>query len=148
MVSNVMYFTALISDKKNIKAITQIEENTLVFGDKGMIFTIFRNLIINAIKFTPLEGKIIVSAENEGDKCKIHVKDFGVGISEEVKMKLFNKGEIYTTLGTENESGTGLGLKLCKEFIEKHNQEIGIISSLDQGSDFWFTLEKVDNNEF
>lgn len=148
MVSNVMYFTAPISDKKGIEIITQIKENTLAFGDKGMIFTIFRNLIINAIKFTPLEGKIIVSAENKGDKYKIHVKDFGVGISENAKSRLFNKGEIYTTLGTENESGTGLGLKLCKEFIEKHNQEIGIISSIGKGSDFWFTLENADEKEF
>jgi len=148
MVSNVMYFTTLISDKKNIKTIIQIEENTFVFADKGMIFTIFRNLIINAIKFTPLGGKIIVSAENKGDKYIIHVQDFGVGISENAKSRLFNKGEVYSTLGTEKEPGTGLGLKLCKEFIEKHNQEIGVISSLDQGSDFWFTLEKADNEEF
>ncbi|NOQ24843.1 MAG: tetratricopeptide repeat protein [Bacteroidales bacterium] len=148
MVSNVMYFTALISDKKSIKTIIQIEKNTLVFGDKGMIFTIFRNLIINAIKFTPLGGKVIVSAENKRDKFIIHVQDFGVGISEDVKSKLFDKGEVYSTLGTEDESGTGLGLKLCKEFVEKHNQEIGVISSLDQGSDFWFTLEKADEKEF
>jgi signal transduction histidine kinase len=147
MVSNVMYFTALISDKKGIETITQIKENTLAFGDKGMIFTIFRNLIINAIKFTPVGGKIIVSAENKGDEYVIHVKDFGVGMSVDDKARLFNEGEVYSTLGTENESGTGLGLKLCKEFIEKHNQEIGVISTLDQGSDFWFTLEKADVKE-
>lgn len=144
MVSNVMYFTALISDKKGIETIIQIDENTLAFGDKGMIFTIFRNLIINAIKFTPSEGKIIVSVENNGDKYIIHVQDFGIGISEDVRLRLFNEGEVYSTLGTEKESGTGLGLKLCKQFIEKHNQEIGVISSLDKGSDFWFTLEKTD----
>lgn len=141
LVSNVLYYTAPIAAKKEISTFNELAENTFVFGDNGMIFTILRNLVSNAIKFTQSGGNITFSADKEEDYLIIHVKDTGIGISEDVLAKLFKNGEMYSTLGTENESGTGMGLLLCKEFISKHNQKIGVESSLGMGSDFWFTLE-------
>ncbi|NOQ24209.1 MAG: tetratricopeptide repeat protein [Bacteroidales bacterium] len=141
LVSNVLYYTAPIAAKKNISTFNKLDENTFVFGDNGMIFTILRNLVSNAIKFTSTGGNINFFAEKKEDYITIHVKDNGVGISEDVLAKLFKTGEMCSTLGTENESGTGMGLLLCKEFISKHDQNIGVVSSLGIGSDFWFTLE-------
>ena len=141
LVSNVLYYTAPIAVKKKISTFNELDENTFVLGDNGMIFTILRNLVSNAIKFTQTGGNITFSAEKEEDHLIIHLKDNGIGISEDVLAKLFKTGEMYSTMGTENESGTGMGLLLCKEFISKHNQQIGVESSLGMGSDFWFTLE-------
>lgn len=141
LVSNVLYYTAPIAVKKKITTFNELDEDTFVYGDNGMIFTILRNLISNAIKFTQIGGKITFFAEKKEDYLIIHVKDNGIGISEDVLSKLFKTGEMCSKLGTENESGTGMGLLLCKEFISKHDQEIGVESSPGKGSDFWFTLE-------
>jgi signal transduction histidine kinase len=113
-----------------------------VFADKAMINTILRNLISNAIKFTYPGGQIIISAEKTPDELKISISDNGIGIKKETIGKLFRIDENNTRIGTQNERGTGLGLILCKEFIEKHQGKIWVESELGKGSKFSFTIPK------
>jgi len=107
-----------------------------------MINTVLRNLISNAIKFTHPGGKIIVSAEEIQNEIKVSVSDNGVGIPKNSIEKLFRIDENYSTPGTQKEKGTGLGLILCKDFIEKHGGKIWVESDEGKGSTFSFTLEK------
>ena len=137
---------------KSIEIINDIPENISVEADKNMLSTIFRNLISNAIKFTQKNGRITINARLITDKDKnlfteIIVKDSGVGISKSNQLKLFNIGENKSTKGTKNEKGTGLGLILCKEFVEKHKGTIRVESEIDEGSSFYFTIptnSKID----
>jgi len=115
-------------------------ETVLVHADSDMIRTVVRNLSNNSIKFTKEKGKVIFSIEIENGKAVIAVEDNGVGISSEDKSKLFNLDSNYSKPGTSNEKGTGLGLILCKDFVEKNGGEIGVESQEDEGSKFWFTL--------
>jgi signal transduction histidine kinase len=125
---------------KNIKLISSLPDDIVAYADRIMLSTILRNLISNAIKFTNLGGKIDISAVSQQDHVEISVADNGVGISEENQKKLFGADVNFTMNGTENESGTGLGLMLCKEFVEKHGGRIWVESKLGKGSDFKFTL--------
>lgn len=111
--------------------------------DINMITTVLRNLISNAIKFSPEGGKIRIDAEESGDDYKISVKDYGVGISEEDQAKLFRTDVHHTTIGTSKEKGTGLGLILCKEFIDKHGGVISVESAPGEGTRFIFTLPRA-----
>ena len=107
-----------------------------------MVYTILRNLISNAIKFTKNGGKIDINAEPGGSEVTITVSDNCIGMEPEMMAKLFDISQIYTTEGTESEEGTGLGLLLCKEFVEKHGGKIWVESKAGKGSDFKFTLQK------
>ncbi len=115
-------------------------EEIVVYADPNMIRTILRNLISNAIKFTNSKGKITVSALQNDDFIEIAVSDNGVGMNEETKNKLFRLETNESTSGTANEKGSGLGLILCKEFVEKHGGKIWVESELGKGSIFKFTL--------
>ncbi len=131
---------------KNINMLNSAEKDTFVFADRNMLELIFRNLVTNAIKFTPKGGEIslksrLISDEFNQEYVEITVKDSGVGISPEIQTKLFNITENNSTLGTEKETGTVLGLLLCKDFIEKHNGEIWVESEVDKGSKFIFTIK-------
>jgi ligand-binding sensor domain-containing protein/signal transduction histidine kinase len=126
--------------KKNIK-ITVVANNEIqIFADANMFSTVFRNILANAIKFTPENGNISVNMVIKEDFCEISVQDSGVGLSEENIQKLFRIDSNHSTLGTNGEKGTGLGLVLCKEFIEKHRGKIWVQSELGKGSQFTFTL--------
>ena len=125
---------------KGIVIKRELPANVILFADKDMINTVLRNLISNAIKFTNQGGEIIVSVNEEKDKLMVSVKDNGIGIPKDVIGKLFRIDENYSTRGTANEAGTGLGLMLCKEFIEKHDGEIWVESEVEKGSTFYFTL--------
>jgi len=129
-------------DNKSITLISKIPKNINLEADIDMLSTIIRNLISNAIKYTPKYGKILIEAKLTKDNkfVEILVIDNGVGISNEIQSKLFEIGENTSTNGTENEVGTGLGLILCKEFVEKHNGEISIESEIGKGSKFKFTV--------
>lgn len=105
-----------------------------------MLKTVLRNLISNAIKFSFNNSIIKISVNQEGEKAIVTVSDKGVGISKTNQGKLWNFSEQYTTEGTNKEVGTGLGLILCKEFIEKHDGLIWVESELGKGSDFKFTI--------
>ena len=126
--------------KKNISIKYFADKEVNVFADKFMIDTVIRNLVSNAIKFTPNNGEIELSAKFEGRFALIEISDNGVGISKENIKKIFTLGERITTLGTDKEKGTGLGLILCKEFIEKNNGDITVQSILGQGTKFTILL--------
>ena len=141
-------FTATLSklnhlaEQKGISVKADIELSTKLFADRNMLETILRNLITNAIKFTNNGGEIVVSARptKNHNYHEISVTDNGVGIPEDKADSIFDNDEIYSTRGTENEKGTGLGLMLCKEFVEKHEGEIWVESEINKGTSFKFTL--------
>ena len=131
---------------KAIIIINQMPEDIYVNADKNMLLTILRNLISNAIKFTQKDGKVLINArfnvdENGQNYVEISVKDTGVGMANEKKVQLFKISENISTKGTEGETGTGLGLILCKEFVEKHGGKIWVESEVWKGSTFIFTLK-------
>lgn len=128
------------ADKKNITLVNNISPRTLVYSDVQTISSVIQNLISNAIKFTPKEGKIEVGCNIKNDKLTVFVSDTGIGIRDEDKEKLFKIDMHLTTEGTEKEEGSGLGLILCKELVEKNNGEIWVESELGKGSTFFFTL--------
>lgn len=128
---------------KEMRLINLVQDGVTGWGDQNMINLVFRNLILNAIKFSEAGGLIEVSAETEGTHYVMSVKDYGVGIRPEVQKILFDKTSGYTTRGTANEKGTGLGLILCKEFIEKNGGQIWLESEVGKGSTFYFTIKKA-----
>ncbi len=119
-------------------------EHKYIIADKNMFATILRNLITNAIKYTKENGKITVIVsnfeENKQSFIKITIADTGVGIIKENISKLFTIDDNLSTLGTNDEGGTGLGLILCREFVEKHNGKIWAESEFGKGSQFHFTI--------
>jgi two-component system, sensor histidine kinase and response regulator len=125
--------------QKQITVGHSIVPNLNVSADIQMVKTIFRNLISNAVKFTKTGGEIAISASEHDHFVEIAVKDNGVGISNEVGRELFKMNGPHT-VGTWNEQGTGLGLLLCKEFVEMHGGNIWIESKPGKGSTFKFTL--------
>jgi signal transduction histidine kinase len=130
----------LYASNKDIALIQEKNEYIYPVSDKCMINTILRNLLSNAIKFTDRGGKVVISTENNKDEVIISVKDTGIGISRENIEKLFRLDSKYSLPGTENEQGTGLGLKLSKEFVEKEGGRIWVESIVNQGSVFNFSI--------
>jgi signal transduction histidine kinase len=130
------------AEKKFVSLTEQIDDTTKVFADVNMFTTVMRNLISNAIKFTPENGKIDITAIEKETEVQINVSDTGLGVSKESKEKLFRIDVNHSTPGTNQEQGTGLGLILCKEFIEKNKGKIWVESVLGGGSIFSFTLPK------
>ena len=128
------------AQQKSISISKEVQQNISVIVDKYMISTILRNLISNAIKFTNPGGKIVISAEHKQNELMITVSDNGVGIPKDTLEKLFQLGESNSTTGTQNEKGTGLGLLLCKDFVEKHEGKIWAESEHGKGSIFKFIL--------
>jgi signal transduction histidine kinase len=120
-------------------------ENEHVIIDKEMISSVVRNFITNAIKFSYPEGKIIISCEDSKESIVFRISDNGMGMTPDTLNGLFKFGETFSNDGTNNEKGTGLGLLLCKEFIEKHQGEIAIESEVGKGSTFKFLLPVVKN---
>jgi PAS domain S-box-containing protein len=126
---------------KNIVITTDIPEKLELVADGHMFDTIIRNLVSNAIKFTPTGGKVIISADKKNDQSvEINVIDSGIGIPDEMKSKLFSVSEKTSRKGTNGEPSTGLGLLLCKEFIEKHKGKIRVASEQGKGSTFTITI--------
>lgn len=121
---------------KGIKITNDIDQNIDLIYDDKMITTVIRNLVSNAVKFTKHGGLISLISESTDNFIKIIVRDTGIGIDQETMKKLFKIDTIVTERGTENERGTGLGLLLCKEFIDQHNGKIEINSEPGKGSDF------------
>ncbi len=130
--------------KKDISVINDIDTRLFFKGDRNMINSVFLNLITNSIKFTPRGGQIRVSADQNGDMITVMVMDNGIGISKDNLKKLFRIDEHFSTSGTLNEMGTGLGLILCKELIEKNGGKIWVKSEEGIGTTFFFTLPKGD----
>jgi len=118
------------------------DETTIVHAHRNSVNTVIRNLVSNAIKFTPAGGKITLNVRADGDAVVTSISDTGVGMSPEVISKLFRIDTKHSTKGTANEKGTGLGLILCKEFVEKNGGQIWVTSEPEQGSVFSFSLTR------
>ena len=127
-------------ETKNIKLLNFISKDHYIWGDKYMVETIFRNIISNAIKFTPNLGEIELKSAKRNGYIYIYIRDNGVGMSLEIQNKIFKLDENITTPGTENEKGTGFGLILSKEFVELNKGEIKVISVEGEGSTFILKL--------
>jgi PAS domain S-box-containing protein len=125
---------------KKILLNNSIEKNTFAFADIKMLTTILRNLITNAIKFTPENGAVDITSEIVKEKLVISVLDNGIGMKPDDIKKLFRIDVHHTTVGTQNETGTGVGLILCKELVEKHGGNIWVESKVGKGSTFNFSL--------
>ena len=132
----------LKAGEKNITLENCVGYNTQVVADENMVNTILRNLVSNALNFTKSSGTVRIISEVKDDNIIVSVEDNGVGISKENQTKLFQIDQKYIGRNTEGEKGTGLGLILCKEFIEKHGKDIWIESEFEKGSKFKFTLQK------
>lgn len=130
-------------EEKNISLFNNVDNETLVYADVDMLRSIVQNLIVNAIKFTPNKGQVIVSSTAKNGFVEVSVEDTGIGIESEKSSELFNFNRLFSTEGTAGEKGTGLGLPLCKEFVEKNGGKIRIESELGKGSKFIFTLPKA-----
>jgi PAS domain S-box-containing protein len=128
------------ADAKQISTINKVSKTLSVFADESMIYSTLENLIMNAIKFTPLRGTVVVTAGQEKDNVIIEVEDTGVGIDEKNMQKLFHLESIQSSAGTEGEKGTGLGLIICKEMIERQGGKIWAESKPGAGSVFSFSL--------
>ncbi|WP_291960396.1 tetratricopeptide repeat-containing sensor histidine kinase [Maribacter sp.] len=132
-----------IAESKSISLVNRIEPNCQIWSDPNQIDIIIRNLLSNALKFTPNNGQIVIGAIQKIKTCEIYVKDNGMGMSEDIISKLFEKDSNHTTYGTNNEKGTGLGLSLCKEMVEKNNGKIWVHSAIGKGSSFYFTIPRI-----
>lgn len=127
---------------KNIKLDINIDKDMVVFADKNMLQTVIRNLVSNAVKFTAGGGNVTLSAKiNSDNHVEFSVKDTGIGMDQKMVDDLFRIDVKTTRKGTEGELGTGLGLLLCKEFIEKHGGRIWAESTVGAGTTFHFTLQ-------
>jgi len=142
--NNILELLNPVAKGKNITISDFPTESIYLFADTEMLKTILRNIVSNAIKFTNTGGKITILTEKRDSNIIITVSDNGIGMEPADSAKLFDMTQIYTTTGTANETGTGLGLLLCKEFVEKHGGRIWVKSVLGKGSDFIFTLPLRD----
>ncbi len=129
-----------VAAQKSITIQRELPPNIQAYADKPMIGSVIRNLVSNAIKYTPRDGKIIITANKGQSEMMVLVGDNGVGIAAGRLETLFQIDQSDSTPGTNNEKGTGLGLILCKEFIDKHRGRIWVESEEGKGSTFYFTL--------
>ena len=132
-----------MASNKSIKIIDELPEGCLILADEDQVDVVVRNLISNAIKFTPEDGLITLEAEEMEKQWKVKIRDTGIGMDKRTRNKLFKENSNITTYGTNNEKGTGLGLTLCKEMVERNKGKIWVESVLHKGSTFYFTLPKI-----
>ena len=134
-----------LASQKEIEINIDIPEDMNIKADKNMIKTVIRNIVTNAIKFTE-KGTISIYSEIEDHKVKIQIADSGIGIPKNKLASLFEVEKSKSTKGTRGEQGTGLGLIICKEFLEKNNGAIHVKSEQGAGSTFSFTIPIAKNN--
>ncbi len=132
---------SISASQKNINLINEVDKKVLVNADKNMLQLVIRNIISNSIKFSNKQGFVKISSEQNDGFVKINVSDNGVGIPNSDLDKIFKIDMHYSTTGTAEEKGTGLGLILCKEIVEKHGGEISIYSEEGKGTEVSFTLK-------
>lgn len=126
--------------QKSINLTWNVPNGIMFYADRAMICIILRNLVSNAVKFTNQGGNVVINAHQTPHEVMFSVNDDGIGMDTSTIEKLFRSDERYTTFGTQREMGTGLGLLLCKEFVEKHGGKIWVESHLGKGSSFYFTI--------
>lgn len=125
---------------KEITIVQKLEDEISFIGDIDMMQTVLRNLISNAIKFTESKGEVVIKSSIQNKEIHISIKDNGIGMKPELAASLFQIGEMVSREGTTGETGTGLGLILCKDFVEKHNGYIKVNSKLEEGTIFTIVL--------
>lgn len=128
------------AEHKQIELINSVDKDHIANADENMIYSVLNNLVSNAIKFTRPGGIVEISSETKDDELIISVQDNGVGIEEENLKNLFELDKSFTTPGTENEKGSGLGIILCRDFIKKHGGRVWVESKVNEGTKFYFTL--------
>lgn len=147
MVNFVINSLKSVARDKNITVVNLVPKNCTIRADQHMINTIIRNLVGNAIKFTPKYGLVKISSGFDIDDIIISVEDTGVGMKKEIADRLFKMESKVSTSGTEGEAGTGLGLLICKEFVEKHGGKIWVKSEPEKGSSFFFRIPVQQEDE-
>lgn len=138
IIRNLMHLT----DNKNIKVIRKNQTDIQLYADQQMLFSVLRNLISNAIKYSKLNGTIDIDVKEHKEDVEISIKDYGVGMSKETQTNLFSDTPNISTRGTKGEKGSGIGIVLCKDFIDQHNGKIWAKSTPGNGSTFYFSLPK------
>ncbi|PIB35980.1 hypothetical protein BFP72_11525 [Reichenbachiella sp. 5M10] len=147
MAEECINFYTLKAEAKNITLINSLRPTSSVYADYDMTLTVLRNLLSNALKFTPKGGTIeFIAQEGPEHYLSIGVKDSGIGMSQEIIEQVFSLKILTSTTGVENEKGFGLGLKLCKDFVTRNKGGIWIDSKLGQGSTVWFSLPVARKN--
>src|SRR5690606_32926096 len=121
------------------------EGSVMVFADKHMVELVIRNLLTNAVKFCSLGDKVSIGVVNRKEDVKISVRDTGAGISQDNLQRL-RQGDSFTTFGSNNEAGTGLGLLMVRDYVEKNGGELWIDSQENEWSEFSFVLPKINVN--
>ena len=139
MMREVAALLRLQAEAKKIYVEIKADTPVYVYADKDMVNLVLRNLLSNAIKFTPENGKVAIGASDADDYTEVYVKDTGTGMCADVLQKI-SRNDFFTSKGTANESGTGLGLMLCKEFLIKNGGKMFIESEPGKGSVFSFVL--------
>lgn len=147
LVNEAIAMTEAQSTFKNIFVRNKIEEPHFVRADRNMILSVVRNLLSNAIKFSGRDSIVEIYLQEKDDKVIISVEDSGVGISGEELNNIFSSDKVQQKVGTQGEKGIGMGLMLCKEFIQKHDEEIWVTSTAKKGSTFSFSLKKAHEYE-
>ncbi len=127
---------------KEVKIHNNIDKHLMIEADVNMLNTIFRNLIFNAIKFTPKNGDVILYAEEKTDEIVVHIEDTGVGMTEKDKQMILQGEDTFSRKGTQNEKGAGLGLVLIKDFIKRHNGKLDITTEVNKGTTFHVSFPK------
>ena len=148
LVDDIMMLQRELATKKGLTIENKIDYSINVFADIDLISTVFHNLISNALKFTKRNGSIEIRAERKEHMVEVFIKDTGIGISGERVKNLFKIDKVSSSSGTEKEQGTGLGLILCKEFVERNNGTISVESEKEKGTTFRFTLPADEKSEF
>lgn len=133
-------------EEKRLQFHNDIPPECMVYADSNMIHAVMRNLVSNAVKYTPENGSITVEAKEDAGRIEISIRDTGIGISEEARKKILRFDDFYSTAGTSGEQGTGLGLIICNEFIMKHGGELKLESTPGKGTTWSFSMpgEKTD----
>lgn len=142
LVHKMIAISSKMAEKKNITIYNNIVHGTFVYADVDMLRSIIQNLLINAIKFTRLKGNIVFSSAEKGNLIEVSVEDSGTGIESRAIPGLFSFDRLFSNSGTADERGTGLGLPLCKEFVERNDGKIWVESEPGKGSKFIFILRK------
>jgi signal transduction histidine kinase len=130
----------MLSDRKGISIYNQVGENLWIISDCNILTSLIQNLVSNAIKFTPPGGTINIKGQIDQDQITISVSDTGIGISKGNLDRIFDSSSLFTTSGTNQERGSGLGLLLCKDYVGLHQGKIWVESEVGKGSTFYFTI--------
>lgn len=142
LINEVISIQKNVSEKKNITVINQNNEKTFCFADRFMIQSVLNNLLSNAVKFSHRDSEVYINTNIDNEMISLSIKDFGLGIKSENLDKLFRIDSHITTLGTDNEKGTGLGLILCKEMVDRNGGSLDVYSEVNKGTTFKFSIKR------